>query len=90
MKLIKLLALLLLFTSCKGNNDSGTLKTEKNTATNIVVNETDYSDESLDNLLKCGDYSYMGGYFTIPDYGCIYESNKTNKLGNVEIYLIPR
>jgi hypothetical protein len=91
MKLIKLLALLLLFTSCKGNNDSETLKTEeKNTATNIVVNETDYSDESLDNLLKCGDYSYMDGYFTIPDYGCIYESNKTNKLGNVEIYLIPK
>jgi hypothetical protein len=91
MKLIKLLALLLLFTSCKDNNDSGTLKTEeKNTATNIVVNETDYSDESLDNLLKCGEYSYMDGYFTIPDYGCIYESNKTNKLGNVEIYVIPK
>lgn len=91
MKLIKLLALLLLFTSCKGNNDSGTLKTEeKNTATNIVVNETEYSDESLDNLLKCGDYSFMDGYFTIPDYGCIYESNKANKLGNVEIYVIPK
>ncbi|MGQ7946609.1 hypothetical protein [Flavobacterium sp. WC2509] len=91
MKLIKLLGLLLLLTSCKGNNDSETLKTEeKNTDVNIVVNETDYSDESLDNLLKCGDYSYMDGYFTIPDYGCIYQSNITNKLGNVEVYLIPK
>lgn len=91
MKLIKLLALLLLFTSCKANNDPATLKTkEKNIATKIVVNETDYSVESLDNLLKYGDYSYIDGYFTIPDYGCIYEPNKTNKLGNVEIYIIPK
>lgn len=91
MKLIKLLGLLLIFTFCKGNTDSEKLKTEeKKLTTNASVKEIYYSNESLDNLLKCGNYSYMDGYFTIPDYGCIYQSDKTNNLGNVEVYLIPK
>jgi hypothetical protein len=56
----------------------------------LIVSENDYSEKSLDNLLKCGDYSYMDGYFTVPDYGCIYQPNAINTLGNAEIYLVPK
>lgn len=89
MKAIKLLSIFfLLLISCKKKEvfAQDTLKKEQK----MVVSETNYSEESLDNLLKCGDYSYMDGYFTIPDNGCIYNPNKLNTLGNVEVYLIPK
>ena len=91
MKLIKYLALILFFVNCKQE------KTEKEKVKNIesvsneaLNNEHDYSNNSLDALLKCGEYSLMDGYFTVPDYGCIYQPNSLNKLGNAEIYIVPK
>lgn len=84
MKLIKLI-LALLIISCNNSNIAIEASNENN-----IVNKINYSDSSLNSLLKCGNYSYMGSYFTIADYGCIYQSSAINKIGNVEIYLIPR
>ncbi|SPL72540.1 hypothetical protein [Acinetobacter stercoris] len=48
-------------------------------------------DKQLDNLVKCDgvntEYSNIDGYYTIPDFGCIYDG-KNNKLGNAMVFLI--
>lgn len=89
MRIVVVTVLLILF-GCKENNQDSIKVGQKNIATNVIVDKTNYSNEALDNLLKCGDYSYMDGYFTIADYGCIYQPNKINKLGNAEVYLVPK
>lgn len=45
---------------------------------------------TFDIVLKCHSYSYNDGYFMTADYGCIYNPNVGNNLGNVVIYLIPK
>ncbi|MEO8236651.1 MAG: hypothetical protein ABI576_00985 [Flavobacterium sp.] len=81
---------LLIFFGSKENKQDSIKVEKKYIATNSVVGKTDYSNEALDDLLKCGDYSYMDGYFTIADYGCIYQPSTINKLGNAEVYLVPK
>lgn len=89
MKSIKLLSIFfLLLISCKKKEVYAQEPSKKEKKE--VISETNYSKESLDNILKCGDYSYMDGYFTVPDNGCIYNPKTLNKLGNVEVYLIPK
>ncbi|OOV20553.1 hypothetical protein [Flavobacterium sp. LM4] len=89
MKSIKLLSIFfLLLISCKKKEIYAQEPSKKEQKG--AISGTDYSKESLDNLLKCGDYSYMDGYFTVPDNGCIYNPKTSNKLGNVEVYLIPK
>lgn len=90
MKLFNLLSILIVFTACKNNNNESVKAEQKQLATNLLVNEDVYSEKLLDNLLKCGDYTYMDGYFTVPDYGCIYQPATLNTLGNAEIYLVPK
>jgi hypothetical protein len=84
--------IIIFFNSCdskkKENNSSKTQIIQKEEVESAKSNN--YSDTELDKLLKCGDYSYMDGYFTIPDYGCIYQPETINKLGNVEVYLLPK
>ncbi|EJL62012.1 hypothetical protein [Flavobacterium sp. CF136] len=88
---ITIMAVSLILIGCKENNNIESLKTEqKSLTTNLIVNEIPYSEKSIDNLLKCGDYSYIDGCFTIADYGCIYQPNTINKLGNAEVYLVPK
>ncbi|MDR1876285.1 MAG: hypothetical protein LBQ84_01530 [Flavobacteriaceae bacterium] len=43
----------------------------------------------LDEMLKCDEYTYGDGYYTIPYNGCIYDSIKDN-LGKSYIFLIPK
>lgn len=91
-KLINLILVLIIifFNSCNSkkteNNNSKNLKKEVES----VKTSNYYSDADFDNLLKCGDYSFMDGYFTVPDYGCIYQPPTVNTLGNIEIYLLPK
>ncbi|WP_394773620.1 hypothetical protein [Flavobacterium sp.] len=82
--------LIIILISCKNNNEKSLIMEPKTLSTNLILSNNDYSEKLLDNLLKCGDYSYMDGYFTVPDYGCIYQSSAINTLGNAEIYLVPR
>lgn len=89
MRIVVVTVLLILF-GCKENSQDSIKVEKKNIATNVIVDKTNYSNEALDNLLKCDDYSYMDGYFTIADYGCIYQPNTINKLGNAEVYLVPK
>ncbi|WP_310555765.1 hypothetical protein [Flavobacterium sp.] len=91
MKLIKYLLLALLFINCRQEKTENNRVKEIEGVSNEVLNsDTAYSDESLDALLKCGEYSLMDDYFTVPDNGCIYAPSTINKLGNVEVYLIPK
>lgn len=90
MKLFKLLSILIVFTACKNDNKESVRTKSKELTTNLLVNDDAYSEKLLDDLLKCGDYSFMDGYFTVPDYGCIYQPPTVNTLGNVEIYLLPK
>lgn len=90
MKVIKYFVVFLLFINCRKEKTENNIK-EIGTISNEVVNiDVDYSNESLDALLKCGEYSFMDGYFTVPYYGCIYQPTSQNKLGNAEIYIIPK
>lgn len=88
MSRILILFIFILFSPSK----KATTPTALNATTheNKITNNSQITYEELDNLLKCGDYSYVDNYFTIPDNGCIYEPNGLNKLGNVEVYLIPK
>lgn len=84
------LLLLILLLSCKENKADSSA-----TNTKLIVNNNDsdsitYSNQVLDSILFCGDYSYMHGYFTIPYNGCIYNQETINKIGNIEIYLVPK
>ncbi|RFZ89974.1 hypothetical protein D0C36_23745 [Mucilaginibacter conchicola] len=45
---------------------------------------------NFDNVLKCHAYSYNDGYFMTADYGCIYNPNGGNTLGNAVVYLVPQ
>ncbi|PKB18729.1 hypothetical protein [Flavobacterium sp. 5] len=90
MKSIKLLSFFLLFISCKDNNTKSLEIKEKEVAKNVANIKSVDANEALDNLLKCGDYSYIDGYFTIADFGCIYQPKGINKFGNAEVYLIPK
>ena len=46
--------------SCKGQDKEKSLIGIKNKVDNY----------SLDNILKCGDFSFENGYFVTADYGC--------------------
>lgn len=89
MKLYNLINILIIFTACKNNNDH--LKTEsKDLISNELIIDNSNSQIMFDNFLKCGEYTYMDGYFTIPDNGCVYKSVSFNTVGNAEIYLVPK
>jgi hypothetical protein len=69
-------------------------KTKNSQVRSNIIDERKNSvflaNDSLDALLKCDKFSYMDGYFTIPDHGCIYFPQGNNSIGNAEIYLIPK
>ncbi|MXO05616.1 hypothetical protein [Flavobacterium sp. HBTb2-11-1] len=91
-KLINLIPvfIIIFFNSCNSKNtDNSNTKNLKKEEESVKTSNY-YSDADFDNLLKCGDYSFMDGYFTVPDYGCIYQPPTVNILGNVEIYLLPK
>lgn len=87
---IILLIVCVILISCKKNNNSESIKEEPKIAlNNLTIEEADYSEESLDNLIKCGEYDLREGFLTIPDNGCLYSLNGENKIGNVFMYLVP-
>jgi hypothetical protein len=45
---------------------------------------------NFDSILKCSDYSYDNGHFLTADYGCIYNPDDNNNLGNIVIYLVQK
>lgn len=81
--------LFILLISCKENKAESS-KVYSESTIRIVDSDTIlYSNLSLDSILLCDKYTYMYGYFAIPDNGCVYQSNASNKIGNVEVYLVP-
>jgi hypothetical protein len=90
MKIIKYLAISLFFLNCKQENPKSKINETELVSNKVSEIDDIYSNESLDLLLKCGKYSFMDGYFTVPDYGCIFKPNSSNIIGNVEIYIVPK
>jgi len=81
-KFILLIAAVTILFSC-GNKP----KPANNEQANVAVNDKALT---FDSVLKCHSYSYNDGYFMTADYGCIYNPNGGNNLGNVVVYLIPQ
>lgn len=90
MKLVKFLVIILFFINCKENDCKVLSNGEVGGSQKKITSETLYSNEVFNKMIKCGDYSYVDGYFTVPDYGCIYDPSGSNNLGNIELYLLPK
>lgn len=90
MKRILKAVLFLLLISCKENTAENDIRKSEEGVNAQNLDTIPYSNQLLDSILLCGDYSYMNGYFTIPYNGCIYKPETINKIGNIEIYLMPK
>jgi hypothetical protein len=90
MKTTLKIILFILLMSCEENKAESSVADSKEIVGNVNSDTLKYTDQLLDSTLLCGDYSYMHGYFAVPYNGCIYQPNSINKIGNVQIYLIPK
>lgn len=91
MKSIFKILLFIVFVSCRENiAENSMVDTKEVSITKVDSDTTTYSNQSLDSIILCNNYAYMYGYFSIPDYGCIYKPETINKIGNVEVYLVPK
>lgn len=89
MKITLNIILFILLISCKENRAESSVGKSKEVIIKNYLDSINYSNQSLDSILLCDKYSYMSGYFTIPYNGCNYIPNTNNKIGDVEVYLIP-